>query len=56
MHIWILDEDLKNEQIKAGQYPKLGKNETTVSWNPEDDYHVYAVETVLTLLYSMWIM
>ena len=44
MHIWILDEDLKNEQIKAGQYPKLGKNETTVSWNPEDDYHVYAVE------------
>lgn len=44
MHIWILDKDLKNEQIKAGQYPKLGKNETTVSWNPEDDYHVYAVE------------
>lgn len=44
MHIWVLDQNLKNEQIKAGQYPKMGKNETTVNWNPEDDYHIYAVE------------
>lgn len=44
MHIWILDENLEKVQIKAGKYPKLGKNETLVGWNPEDDYHIYAVE------------
>lgn len=48
LHIMVLKESanggLKNDFIKAGQYPKIGQNHFPVDWDPEADYHIYACE------------
>ncbi len=52
MHLYALDADLKNTEYKASKYPHLGQNQFEISeywsgndyWQPEDDFHTYAVE------------
>ncbi len=48
LHIMVLKEsangELRNDFIKAGQYPKMGMNQFPVDFDPEDDYHIYACE------------
>ncbi|MFR9495984.1 MAG: family 16 glycosylhydrolase [Rikenellaceae bacterium] len=48
LHIMVLKEsengELRNDFITAGKYPKMGRSEFPVDFDPEEDYHIYACE------------
>ncbi|MFI3319028.1 MAG: family 16 glycosylhydrolase [Rikenellaceae bacterium] len=47
MHIMTLQKNangFSNFFVKAGKFPKMGKNEFPVKWDPEKDFHIYACE------------